>query len=169
MTRFVVDACSIAAFQSQRVHGEGGPALEGMEHLLSKGVIVVDEGELILQEWMDTCSYASHCSLSLSDWINDQLASGKIIPVDMGKEQSVRSKLKSLNVPQKDQKYVYVAHCASASAITTEDVDLHDPAFKGNSRAREKLLKNKSGPVCKYIRKTIGSIVCQIEEVPAYF
>ena len=169
MTRFVVDACSIAAFQSQRVLDGGGAALEGMEHLLNTGVIVLDEGDLILQEWLDTCSYASHCALSLGDWINDQLASGKIITVQMEKEQSVRSKMKSLNVPRKDQKYVYIAHCSSASAITTEDVDLHDPAFKGDGRARERLLRNKGGPVCRYIKKNIGAVVCQIEEVPVYF
>jgi hypothetical protein len=169
VSSFVVDACSIALFQSERVSDEAGRALAAMEYLLSIGVIALDDNDLILQEWLDTCSYANSCQLSLNDWVADLMSSGKIKLVEMKKEQTVRSKVKTLKVPIKDQKYIYTAHSAQASAITTEDVDLHAPSCKGNHKKRIKVMKDKSGPVCRYVKKELGVLICKLEEITDLF
>lgn len=162
---FVVDSCSIAEFQSERVAGEGGMATGGLEAMLQSGWVLLDEGGIIKQEWLNTCSASSTCELSLSDWIDDKIAEGAIRLEIMHKDRKIKKDLRMMGVQNKDANYVFLAHSGHARAIATEDVDLHDPTAKSRPGRRRRIMEDKTGAVCRYIKKEVGADVCKVREI----
>ena len=78
--------------------------------------------------------------------------------------------LTALGIPKPDHKWIRLAISADGKAIVTEDIDLFDPKKKKNCSAdlKKEIKSTRSGPVCKFLRKSLSIDVICIEHVDEY-
>ncbi|MEQ8831224.1 MAG: hypothetical protein RLW87_15590 [Alphaproteobacteria bacterium] len=162
----VIDACSIAEFQKERIGGELDVFTNGMEYILENFWIALDGGDLILQEWIETASCSSG-DVSLSDWVGDLAASGKLLFVSFDHDKNLNSLLNGFGFPRKDRKYIMTAISSNSVGISTEDFDFHDPKGKNfSAKKKEKTIENGGGPVAKMLKRKYRILVCSLKDAP---
>jgi hypothetical protein len=160
----VVDADCIARYQHERIRGVEEHATTAVRHILENGSIVLDEQELILQQWLDTATGPSE--LSLRDWVADQMASGGIKLRPMISDRNVRRELNKLGLPRKDQGLLQLGKSAEAFGVVTEDIDLFEPtAKKWPGPKKQKLKQEQRGSVCNFARKKLDLSVMPLSLV----
>ena len=160
--RVVIDACSIALFQQERISGNRGGASEAMDHILSISAITLDESDRIKQQWVDTVSNANSRT-ALADWIADRLQEGKIIILPYLGNQQIKKDLRNLGMDGKDRFYIDYANGAGARAIISDDIHFfHPPAKAWSAHKKEKIKKERNGCVCRYVRKHLNMETCTL-------
>lgn len=161
-TNAVIDANSIAEFQSERILGKGGPLQVNMEFIIKNNFILLDR--FIYQEWGD-CASSRNLQLNLNDWISDRLAEGKIIVKNDEKDKDLDDILRrKLSLGNKDSRYLRNSFKWGAKTLGTKDLDFYNPKMKNaHSRTRERILRNRSGPVAQYARKSLGVEITPLE------
>lgn len=165
MKAHVVDANVMNAFQKERLLASEGPACAAINAMTNGHFIVLDEGGLCQQEWVD-CAGGTF-PLALNDWIADMLIVQKI-RLGLLCEDSMHKELSVLGVPKKDHKWVRLAKGTQSDIIVTDDIDLFDPTKKSSSSKIIAAIKsNSSGPVAKHLRKRHGITVLTPPLVPS--
>lgn len=160
----VVDANFVKYFFEQLVQGRTDEFVFGVNSLLERGAIALDEGGKAQQEY-ENCCRPPAVGLGLKDWIADQLTRGKLVVVKP--EQSLTKALNRLGLPKDDHKWICIAVGAGANIIATEDIDLFDPTEKESSAKRKSKIKaNRSGCVAKYCKKQHAIHVSTLATLP---
>lgn len=163
----VVDASSVTLFQKARVLGDDGPAVAGMEHILSDGQIVMDAANLMLQEWMDSSSFSSHDKESLMSWVSDQHQRGKIILHEYVNDAHGIRRMRQFGMKGRDPKYILTAQQSGSFAVISDDVDFFDPtARRRGARSVNRAKQNRCGPVVAYARRNLGIEISTIDQAP---
>ncbi len=166
MSLSAVDANCICHFQRESIVGEPGLYHQAIERLLQDGQLVLDEGGLCRQEWLDTAS--GPIQLNLNDWINDLIANNQLSLAAITPVGRHRKQLSSLGVPKKDHKWFALCRDSTAATFLTEDIDFYDPREKlaGDGRRRRVMLSG-SGPVKRFFRAEAGTEVTCCEHLCA--
>lgn len=168
MHAFVVDANAISEFQHERASDISGFAIPGMEHILSHGYIAVDDNAghpIIIHEWLSCASHANS-QFALDAWITDQMQKGKIKLFPLVNNNKLRTDLRRFGVAGRDGLYIKLACSIPAHSIVSNDIDLHDPTEKrANPARRLKIMKGKTGVVCRYLSSDYSVRTLDWEEV----
>jgi len=159
MTAIALDANAIHAFQDERLNAVDGEAHAAISRIFEEGCIALDLEGQCLQEWTDTA--AGHIPFALTDWVNDQLATGNIRLFQT--RGSFFRDLNSLGLPKKDHKWVKLAISCDGKTIVTNDIDFFDPTAKSATEAKKLKLKERGGKCSKALSKKYGvSILCMV-------
>lgn len=162
MTPFVVDANVMNLFQQERYSAEFGIAHEALEAILASSFVALDADGQCEAEWL-SCAKGKP-PLDLQDWIADMYVQEKLRLFPYTCDSMFRE-LSGLGIPKKDHKWVRLARSSSSDVIVTNDIDLFDPSRKKdcNSKIKDRIKENRSGPVCKYLRKNHRiEIICPV-------
>lgn len=152
----VIDANCLKYFQEERIFDKAGTYTAMIEKVREKGCIAIDDEGHAQQEYNDCCN-PSVVGLNLCDWIADQIVEKFFVMVAMDKSAS--RDLSGLGLPKKDHKWPAIAKGAKANLILTEDIDLFDPKAKSRKSAEKTKIKDKGGPLSKYLAKRHGIVV----------
>lgn len=169
--RVVVDACSIALFQRERVNaGPGeppGPATVAVKALLDKGVIVFDLGGKIEAEWLATAGHP-HSLANLKDWIGERLQEGKIRLFEISPNGRLDKQLRQLGMwKSRDRHCVQTAVGSKSALLCSEDIDFFDPpSRRSDSRTQQRVKESRRGCVCSFLRNEHGVAVSLLASAP---
>lgn len=162
----VLDSVSVTIYQKQRVLNRGGPAVEALDNFLSDGVILMDTGGIMINEWLQTANFSSHARDNLKDWIADQYAKGRIKMRKLTADQQLMKEFGNLGVFGRDRKYLMIACQGNAYAVISDDPDMYDPKLKNKAtRTRIKAIMQRKGKVCSFVKKKFGLEIGPIEQV----
>jgi hypothetical protein len=121
-----------------------------------------DDGALIEHEWKQLVEVEWFVK-----WFSEQLRTGGILQIPVDTCQPLRRKLKQLGFPNSSKDFVYVRTAKKvvddqgACLLATEDIDFYDPSKKKTaSKHRDRLLKERGGPVAKQLRKEKITVCC---------
>lgn len=163
----VVDSNCIHCFQDERIHGVEDIATSAIQHILSKGLIALDDKEQCLHEWL-SCA-AGPAALNLRDWVSEQLILGKIKLFEMPSFPDLRKKLLQLGLPRDDIKWFRLCSASNAKALVSEDSDLYHPPSKKWTHEKKEEIKNAGdGCVCKFARKEMGVTIMRLRHVEGH-
>jgi hypothetical protein len=151
----VIDANVMCRFVEQEFNREG-ELLELIEFLSDNFKLVLTDH--IKQEWTDTCRPSQ-----LNKWLQAKYKHDKITDIDKPTRihQQHISKLKELGflpAAQKDLKYINCANQTDQKYILSEDIDFYAPTKK-QGKNREKIISERSGPVCRHLEQKMGILV----------
>lgn len=151
----VIDANCLNYFQNERILDTRGPVSVAIDLVFQFGHIAIDDEYQAIQEYVDCAE--GPAALNLGDWIADQMATQKIIPYQMHKDQNLRKHLRLVGLQRKDHKWIFIAIGAGSELIITNDVDLFQPDGKSKTAgAQEKIKRCRQGSLCKELRKRYG-------------
>jgi hypothetical protein len=155
---FVVDACSFKKAYEELVEGGVGDCIGAFQGLLDNEVVILDERGLIRHEWTVTCCGSD--DEFLRQWLNNRIIDDQIQERASRASLQLRTRLRDFGVPQRDQKYIFLAESNHAFGIITEDIDFYDPKEKLTGEARKNDLKLAGrGRVCLFLRRTHNILV----------
>lgn len=149
---FIVDANFINYFQKERIGQCVGMYSEIIEHIKSTGPIIIDAEGHCKQEWVE-CAGGRH-PYALEDWISDLLLERLIKLHDNSNIRALALELRSLGVPQEDQKWLNLAANSKSSYILSDDIDFFDPTQKKSSERQKNTAKrSRNAPVRRCMRR----------------
>ena len=161
----VFDACSVGLYHKQRILDGGGAVVNAVEDFLLDGFILLDSGGIMLTEWIQSASFASHGEQSLLTWVSDLWANGKIRFIKLVPDPHLTNELRQLGLKRKDLKYLAAAYKTGAFALVSDDSDMYDPRLKAqSSKSRERAVKNRNGPVVRFARNRLNVEITPAEQ-----
>ena len=153
-----VDANVMKKFNRDFLAHEDSSLTILIEQTLTLHGIVIDIGDKVQHEWFTQCP-----SALFKEWFVQNMKLGRIRMVKpFIAEQHKRELLTKLGFPKRgyDLTYVAVANVTQKRYIVTEDIDFFDPTKKhAENQTKEKIKRERSGPVCRYLRREMGIVV----------
>ncbi|MGP2543323.1 hypothetical protein [Yersinia sp. 2541 StPb PI] len=167
----VIDANVFKGFYQEEVLGMEVAQLEITASVLEvfrndKFKIYVDDTVHIENEWRNVVD-----SEWFNAWYSDQIESLLINEITVNNHNDIIKSLSKIGFPVGGDKWYVrtaksVQEMGTPTILLTEDIDFYDPTKKtAKGAARLKILKSKSSPVRKYLRKNVDIEVNSVEEL----
>ena len=155
----VVDAncwCRLVDEQIDDVPGIGTSLFDAVE---KSGGFLFDSGSLMRQEYIDVKKpYAEEI---FNNWFTEKQIYGLARLVEIRSDPAVYKALIAIGMPKDDHVYIKTAIHGKADYLISIDSDFYDPSHKTSCQdTKLKIVKSGKGPVCKFLKKGHGVVVC---------
>lgn len=151
----VIDTNVIVEYRKEYFYEEG-EILNLVENIMNScGIVITNKIE---SEWEKTCF-----DQLFREWFTVNVMNEKIQYVNPHIDQEIMKKIHNkYGLPKKgcDGELIKAANVTMLKYILTNDMDLFDPKKKKAMRKeKERIMRNRNGNLCKYLKKNLGIIV----------